>query len=157
MIQRLASKIPDRLPMRGAACEHQRRLGRRVLAKNRKHLALVVVAEVKETVPRKDTGNVRCKASRRMSAGACPRRSIPASENAFDRHRSSPGTNPRQRRDDPVRSGTRPLAQRIRSRDRGSGQPEAATPRSGRARAFRAAWCVRDSRSSPTPCAGTDQ
>jgi len=54
MIQRLASKTSDRLPMREAACEHQRRLGRRVRAKHRKHPALVVVAEVKETVPRKD-------------------------------------------------------------------------------------------------------
>ena len=58
MIQRLASKTPDRLPMRGTAGEHQRRFGRCVLAKHRKHPALVVVAEVKETVPRQDAGKL---------------------------------------------------------------------------------------------------
>ena len=56
MVQRLAPKTSDRLPMGGAACEHQRRVRRCVLAKHRKHSALVVVAEVKETVPREDAG-----------------------------------------------------------------------------------------------------
>jgi hypothetical protein len=44
--------------MRGAAGEHQRRARRRVLAKYRKHPALVVGAEVKETVPREDAGKL---------------------------------------------------------------------------------------------------
>src|SRR5437660_11828145 len=56
MIKRLASKTPDRLPMPQAACEHQRRVRCCVLPKHRKHPALVVVAEMKETVQRKDTG-----------------------------------------------------------------------------------------------------
>src|SRR5215207_5146165 len=56
MIQRLASKTSDRLSVRGTACEHQGRVRRYVLPKYRKHLPLVVVAEMKETVPRKDSG-----------------------------------------------------------------------------------------------------
>src|SRR6185369_5588326 len=58
MIQRLARKTSDRLAMRRATCEHQHPLGRRVLAKHWKHVALVVVAEVKETVPRQDAGKL---------------------------------------------------------------------------------------------------
>src|SRR5918999_3558935 len=58
MIQRLASKTPDRLPMRGTAGEHECCACRGVLPKHRKHPALVAVAEVKETVPRKDAGKL---------------------------------------------------------------------------------------------------
>src|SRR2546423_15623052 len=58
MIQRLACKTPDRLAMRGTAGEHQRRLGRRMRAKHRKHVALIVMTEMKETVPRQDAGEI---------------------------------------------------------------------------------------------------
>src|SRR5437588_7559760 len=150
MIQRLASKIPDRLPMRGAACEHQRRLGRRVLAKNRKHLALVVVAEVKETVPRKNAGK-RALQGKPAHVRDDPFLLRKMLSTDIDHRRGRIHANDGMTQSDQVRGHWRS------SRDRGSGQPEAATPRSGRARAFRAAWCVRDSRSSPTPCAGTDQ
>ena len=105
MIQRLACKASDRLPMRGTAGEHQRRLRRRMRAKHRKHPALVVMAEVKETVPRQDAG----KLSAARQACAYRRRSIPAPENAAGRHRSWPGTNRRQRRDDQARSDTRAI------------------------------------------------
>ena len=140
MIQRLACKTPDRLAMRRAACEHQRGVRRRMLAKHRKHPALVIVAEVKETVPRQDAG----KLSAARQARAYRRRSIPASENARGRRRSWPGTNPRRRRDGQARSDSRPSAVRIRSRYRGSAPRAAAARETGRARAFRTGWrCAR--------------
>ena len=68
MIQRLARETPDRLAMRRAAGEHQRRPGRRVRAKHRKHAALVVMAEVKELSHAKMPENFRGNASLRISA-----------------------------------------------------------------------------------------
>ena len=54
MIQRLAFKTSDRLSVRGTDCKHQSCARRDVLPKNRKHLPLVVRAQVEETVPRND-------------------------------------------------------------------------------------------------------
>src|SRR3954451_7258169 len=58
MIQGLTCQTPDRLPMRGTAGEHQRRLRRRMRTKHRKHVALIVMAEMEETVPRQDAGEL---------------------------------------------------------------------------------------------------
>src|SRR3954453_7801008 len=58
MIKRLTCKNPDRLPMRVTAGEHQCRLGRRMRTKHRKHAALIVMAEMEETVPRQDSGEL---------------------------------------------------------------------------------------------------
>jgi hypothetical protein len=54
VIQRLAFKTSDRLSVCGTACKHQSCARRGVLPKNRKHLPLVVRAQVEETVPRND-------------------------------------------------------------------------------------------------------
>jgi hypothetical protein len=55
MIQLVAGKRTDRFAMGGAGIEHQHRAAECVLREDPEHSPLLIVVEVKETVPRQDT------------------------------------------------------------------------------------------------------
>jgi hypothetical protein len=54
VVQGITPIAPDRLSMRWPCVEHQQRVVSRMLRKDREHLPLVIVVEVKETVPTED-------------------------------------------------------------------------------------------------------
>src|SRR5207248_4554255 len=55
IIERIASIAADILAMFRSSIEHQHRVGGRVQGEHRKHSALVIMVEVKETVPGQDS------------------------------------------------------------------------------------------------------
>src|SRR4051794_15251120 len=64
MIKRLAVKFADAFAMPRSAGEQQGGAGRRVRAENRKHVALIVRRQVKETVPCDQTRKSLCQCQR---------------------------------------------------------------------------------------------